>query len=93
MRRIGTLQIVCLDREAQGEAKYSVGFADYALPRGIQKLKEIVGEEALRNYLTAEVKVHAEAIQMTMSSLKSGGSAEIFHVALTEEQLGSLGLK
>jgi hypothetical protein len=92
-KREGTLHIVWTNRGQLGEPRYSVVFADSALSQGAMKLKEIVGEEPLRNYLATKVIMRAAALNLALHSLKTEGNAAIFHTILSDEELLSLGLK
>lgn len=92
-RREGTLHIVWTNRGQLGEPRYSVEFADSTLSQGAMKLKEIVGEEPLRNYLTTKVIMRPAALHLALHSLKTQGNAPIFHTILSDEQLLSLELK
>jgi hypothetical protein len=92
-RREGTLHIVWTNRGQLGEPRYNIVFADSALSQGAMKLREIVGEESLRNYLTTKVIMRAAALNLALRSLRTEGNAAIFHTILSDEQLLSLGLK
>jgi hypothetical protein len=92
MRREGTLHIVWTNRHEHAKPKYNVTFADYG-PSYEMKSKEIVGEDALRDYLTAEIMMHSMAVNSAMQRLRIDGHAEIFHTTLTDEQLTKMGLK
>lgn len=92
-RREGTLHIVWTNRGQLGEPRYSVVLADSISSQGAMKLKEIVGEEPLRNYLTAKVIMRPAALHLALHSLKTEGNAAIFRTILLDEQLLSLGLK
>jgi hypothetical protein len=90
MRKDGTLAIVWTNRAEGGTAKYRVWFADYTA-RSTKGKKEIVGEDALRAYLIGEIKLRPGTVLSAFHDLKKVGSAEIFHTALTDNQLDNLG--
>jgi hypothetical protein len=93
MRREGTLHIVWLNYRRAGEPKYNVGFSDYASNQVAKIHKEIVTEDALRKFLTEEVKVHPDSVAVAMRRLRAEGNAAIFHTPLTDTELSTLGLK
>jgi hypothetical protein len=93
MRREGTLHIVWVNRGHHGDPKYHVAFADYAASQRFNNFKEVEGEEVLRDYLTAKIKVHPAAVDTALHRLKAQGNAGIFHTILLDEQLVKLGLR
>jgi hypothetical protein len=93
MKREGTLNIVCLNQGRPGEPKYNVGFSDYASRQVATTHREIVTENELKKYLTEQVKIHTDAVDLALRRLKAEGNAAIFHTILTDEELAALGLK
>jgi hypothetical protein len=93
MKREGTLQIVHLNHGGPGEPKYRVGFSDYASRQVATTHCEIITEDALKTFLTDQVKIHPEAVMVAIQRLRTEGNASIFHTPLTDEELSALGLK
>ena len=93
MRREGTLHIVWMNHGRGREPKYNVGFSDYASAQVATQHREIVGEVTLGHYLAEQVKVHPDAVHLTLKRLKIVGNAAIFHTVLSDEELVNLGLK
>jgi len=93
MKREGTLHIVCLNHGRPGEPKYNVGFSDYASREVATAHREISTENELKKYLTEQVKIHLESVDVTVRQLRAKGNAAIFHLILTDEELLALGLK
>jgi hypothetical protein len=93
MRREGTLRIVWTNRVEKGEPKYDILFSDYVSRQEAAIHKEIVGEQALKNYLIDRAKVHSDSVYVALKSLTAEGATSIFHVILTDEELVDLGLK
>jgi hypothetical protein len=90
MRKEGSVQISCTSREGAASSIYKVEFADYAT-RATTLLREISGETSLREYLTSILKIHADSVRLAIDSINKDEHAEIFHVALSDEQLDSAG--
>lgn len=93
MKRDGTLHIVHLDQDRSGEPKYSVGFSDYASRQVATAHREIITEDALRKFLTEQLKIHPDAVTVAIQHLKIEGNASIFHTPLTDEELATLGFR
>ncbi|HTZ46101.1 MAG TPA: hypothetical protein VMH20_00810 [Verrucomicrobiae bacterium] len=93
MKREGTLTIVYLNHGRPGEPKYNVGFSDYASREVATTQREIVTENELKKYLTEQVKVHLDSVDVVLRQLKAAGSAAIFHLILTDEELKATGLR
>lgn len=93
MKREGTLNIVCLNHGSAGEPKYSVGFSDYASRQVPTTHREIASENELKKYLTDQVKIHPDSVDVALRQLRADGNATIFHMILTDEELVALGLK
>jgi hypothetical protein len=93
VNREGTLHIVLATRPTPppAEARYQVGFADYTSPGGAMKMKEIVGEHALRDLFTS-IGVQPRIAESAINGLRSEGSASLLSVILPEERLINLGL-
>lgn len=85
MQREGTLHIVRLNQGRVGEPKYNVGFSDYACPQVASTHGEIVTEDALRKFLTEQVKIHPDSVAFAFKRLKTEGNAAIFHTPLSDE--------
>jgi hypothetical protein len=92
MQREGTLHIVWLNR-GQVDPQYSVGFADYRSSSGAMKQRRLSGWEALRHFLTQEIRVNPDALTSTLNGLRDEGNASIFNVVLSDEELATVGLK
>lgn len=92
MKREGTLHIVHLNHGSSDGPKYSVGFSDYTSRQVATTPREIVTEDALRKFLTEQVNIHPDAVTVAIQQLKTAGSADIFHAALTDDELSVLGL-
>jgi hypothetical protein len=93
MRREGTLRIVWINRREKGEPRYNIGFSDYASRQAAAIHKEIVGEQALKDYLIDRVKVHSDSVHVALKSLETEGDTSIFHTTLTDEELVALDLQ
>jgi hypothetical protein len=93
MKREGTLTIVCLNHGCAEEPKYDVGFSDYASREVATTHHEIVGENELKKYLAYPAKIHSDSVDLALRQLKAEGSAAIFHMILTDDELVTLGLK
>jgi hypothetical protein len=93
MKREGTLTIVYLNHGRSGEPKYNVGFSDYASRQVAMIYHEIVTENELKKYLTEQLKIHLDSVDVALRQLRAEGNAAIFHLILTDEELGALGLQ
>lgn len=93
MQREGTLHIVRLNHGRPGDAKYNVGFSDYASREVATRHREIVTDEALRQFLFDQLKIHPDSVEVAFKRLKLEGNAAIFHMPLTDEELVAFGLK
>lgn len=93
MQRDGTLHIVRINQGRAEEPKFNVGFSDYAAPQVATTHREIVTEDALRKFLTDQVRIHPDSVTAAFKRLKLEGNAAIFHTPLTDEELLALGLK
>src|SRR5689334_22624626 len=93
MNREGTLHIVQVSKASPLPTldRYQVGFADYASPGGAMKMKEIVGEQALRDFFTS-IGMQPMIAESALRGLRAEGSASVLRVVLPEEMLISLGL-
>lgn len=70
-----------------------MGFSDYASRQVATIHWESVTEDALRKFLTDQVKIHPDSVAVALNRLKLEGNAAIFHTPLTDEELGNLGLR
>jgi hypothetical protein len=93
MNREGTLHIVQVSKPSHLPTldRYQVGFADYASPSGAIKMKEFVGDQALRDFFTS-IGVQPNIAESALLGLRTEGSASVLNVALPEEMLINLGL-
>ncbi len=93
MNRQGTLHIVQVSKATPLPTmnRYQVGFADYSSPGGAMKMKEILGEHALRDFLTS-IAVKPMVAESALRGLQTEGSASVLSVVLPEEMLIRLGL-
>lgn len=87
MNREGTLHIV----RVSVADRYQIGFADYASPGGAMKMKEILGEQALRDFFTS-IGVQPNIAESALRGLRAEGSANVLNVVLPEAMLINLGL-
>ncbi|MGA9156217.1 MAG: hypothetical protein WB249_05455 [Candidatus Sulfotelmatobacter sp.] len=71
---------------------YQVGFAEYTSPGGAMKMREIVGEQALKDFFTS-IGVQPNIAESAFRGLRTEGSASILSVVLPEEMLRMLGLQ
>jgi hypothetical protein len=87
----GTLFIVELE-EGLLEPEYEVGFAEHGSMHGALKMAQIVGEDNLRAFLTAEIGVDSARADSALRELKTRGQATIHDIVLSDEDLIVLGL-
>jgi hypothetical protein len=94
VNREGTLHIVQLSRASALPTfdTYHVGFADYASTGGAMKMKEIVGERALRDFLSS-IGIQPNVVESALTGLRNERTASILSVALPEEMLLQMGLQ
>jgi hypothetical protein len=88
----GSLHIICMD-ERELLPEYQVGFEDYRSSGGAIKMAQILGEEDLFNFLTADVGVEPATVESTLKELRAKGQASIPDLALFDEDLIVLGLR
>lgn len=89
----GALHVVRLT-DSVSEPRYGVGFAGYQVaPSGTMKMREFVGEKALRDYLTRQVRVRLDVANVALRDLSEKGNAGIERVQLPFNELADLGLK
>jgi hypothetical protein len=50
------------------------------------------GERMLREFLTGPVHAHADVVDAALKELHEKGNAGLYHVVLSDEELGKLGL-
>jgi hypothetical protein len=93
VNREGTLHVVQVSKATPLPTldRYQVGFADYKSPGGAMKVKEIVGEMALRNFFTS-IGVKPMIVESVLRGLQTDRSASVLNVVLPEAMLISLGL-
>ena len=87
----GALHLLKLN-DNQATPKYGVGFATYQTG-GAMKMKEFVGETALRDYLTKRIHVHSDIAEHALRELLAKETADVPHVQLSDAELVNLGLK
>jgi hypothetical protein len=92
MRKEGSVQISCTNRDGPTNSTYKVEFADYA-SHSTTLLKEISSEASLREYLSTVLKIHPDSVRSAVESINKDGSSEIFHAVLSDEQLDSIRLQ
>jgi len=94
VNREGTLHIVDVSKGVAvppGLRVYHVGFADYASPRGAMRMKQIFGEQGLRDFFTS-IGVQPNIAESAINGLRTQGDASILRVVLPDNMLVSLGL-
>ena len=57
------------------------------------KQRAVIGESALRRFLTGQVRAHSDHVDAALKELHEKGSTGIHNVLLSDEELRDLGLK
>jgi hypothetical protein len=89
----GSLHLVWMNRGTQSELQCNVMFADYRSGGGTMKQRTVIGESALRRFLTGQVRAHSDHVDAALKELHEKGSAGVQNVLLSAEELRDLGLK
>ena len=91
MNREGTLHVIRRKTLIPAVSRFQVGFADYASPGGAMKVRDLLGEQALRDFFSS-IGIQPRIAESALGGLQTEGSASVLNVVLSEEMLISLGL-
>jgi hypothetical protein len=92
MNHEGNLHLVWMNRGLHGNLECNVMFADYGAS-GVMKPRKVIGERALRQFLTGRAHVRSGLVDAILKELHETGIAGLDHVLLSDDELLDLGLK